>query len=349
MNIHQSAWIADEARPSGVLDRYMRAIQARSPGGPEVLELVEVPDPAPDPGQVVVDVAAAGVNFIDTYRRSGVYPAHFPHLVGSEGAGVVRAVGDGVTGVRVGDRVAWLAGSEGSYTEQVRLVADQAVPVPDGVSLETAGGLLLQGVTAHYLATSTFPVESGQHVLIHAGAGGVGLLLTQIAVNRGARVITTVSTAQKEELSRGAGAAEVIRYDQLEDLTAELPRLVRGLTGGGVHTVFDGVGKATFDASLASLRPRGGLALFGGASGQVPPFDPQRLNAAGSVYLTRPSLGAYTATRDELLARAADLFEMVLAGTLTVRIGATFPLDHAADAHRALEGRATTGKVLLAP
>ena len=327
----------------------MRAIQASSPGGPEVLTVVDLPEPVPEPEQMVVDVAAAGVNFIDTYRRSGVYPGQFPHLVGSEGAGVVRAVGDDVDGVSVGAKVAWLAGTEGSYAEQVRLVGDQAVPVPDGVPLDTAAALLLQGITAHYLATSTFPIEAGQEVLVHAGAGGVGLLLTQIAVSRGARVITTVSTAQKAEISRGAGAAEVIRYDRLDDVTSELPRLVRELTNGGVHTVFDGVGKATFDASLASLRPRGGLALFGGASGQVPPFDPQRLNAAGSVYLTRPSIGAYTATRDELLRRAADLFDMVLAGTLSVRIGATFPLDRAADAHRALEARATTGKVLLVP
>ena len=327
----------------------MRAIQATSPGGPEVLTVVDLPDPVPDPEQVVVDVTAAGVNFIDTYRRSGVYPGQFPHLVGSEGAGVVRAVGDDVAGISVGDRVAWIAGTEGSYAEQVRLVADQAVPVPEGVPLDTAAALLLQGITAHYLATSTFPVERGQNVLVHAGAGGVGLLLTQIAVDRGARVITTVSTAEKAELSRAAGASEVIRYDQLDDLKSELPRLVRELTGGGAHTVFDGVGKATFDASLASLRPRGALALFGGASGQVPPFDPQRLNAAGSVYLTRPSIGPYAATREELLRRAADLFDMVLAGTLRVRIGARFPLDRAADAHRDLEGRATTGKVLIEP
>jgi NADPH2:quinone reductase len=326
----------------------MRAIQATSPGGPEVLTVVDVPDLAPDPEQVVVDVAAAGVNFIDTYRRSGVYPGQFPHVVGSEGAGVVRAVGDDVDGLSVGDRVAWIAGTEGSYAERVRLIADQAVPVPEGVPLDTAAALLLQGITAHYLATSTFPIEAGQDVLIHAGAGGVGLLLTQIAAMRGARVITTVSTAGKEGLSRGAGAAEVIRYDRLDDVAADLPRMVRELTGG-VHTVFDGVGKATFDASLASLRPRGGLALFGGASGQVPPFDPQRLNAAGSVYLTRPSIGPHTATRDELLRRATDLFDWVLAGTLSVRIGARFPLDRAADAHRALEGRATTGKVLLEP
>lgn len=327
----------------------MRAVQAAKPGGPDVLEVVEVPDPVPDPEQVVVEVAAAGVNFIDTYRRAGTYPGHFPHVVGAEGAGTVVAAGSD-TDVAVGTTVAWLAGTEGSYAERVRLLAEQAVPVPDGVTPATAAAVLLQGVTAHYLATSTFPVQPDQDVLVHAGAGGVGLLLTQIAAARGARVITTVSTEEKAALSREAGARDVIRYDQLDDLTRDLPGVVRDLTGGaGVHTVFDGVGRATFDASLASLRPRGGLALFGGASGQVPPFDPQRLNSAGSVYLTRPSLGAYTATRDELLGRTTDLFGMVLRGDLRVTIGATYALDDAAEAHRSLEGRATTGKVLLIP
>jgi len=327
----------------------MRAVQAGSPGGPEVLSVVSLPDLVPDPGQVVVAVTAAGVNFIDTYRRSGVYPSQFPHVVGTEGAGTVTAVGAGVTDVAVGDTVAWIAGTEGSYAEQVRLVGQQVVPVPDGVPLTTAAALMLQGITAHYLATSTFPVQAGQQILVHAGAGGVGLLLTQLAVARGATVITTVSTEEKAALSRAAGATQVIRYDQLEDLTHDLPPLVRELSGGGVHTVFDGVGRATFDASLACLRPRGGLALFGGASGQVPPFDPQRLNTAGSVYLTRPTIGAYTASRAELLERAADLLERVRAGTLDVRVGATYSLDDAAQAHRALEGRATTGKVLLVP
>ena len=328
----------------------MRAVQAGSPGGPEVLSVVSLPDLVPDPGQVVVAVAAAGVNFIDTYRRSGVYPGQFPHVVGTEGAGVVTAVGAGVRDLAVGDTVAWIAGTGGSYAEQVRLVAEQAIPVPDSVPLTTAAALMLQGITAQYLCTSTFPVRAGQTVLVHAGAGGVGLLLTQLAVARGGTVITTTSTEEKAELSRAAGAAHVIRYDQLEDLTRELPAIVRELTGGhGEHTVFDGVGRATFDASLACLRPRGGLALFGGASGQVAPVDPQRLNTAGSVYLTRPTIGAYTATRDELLDRAADLLERVLAGTLDVRIGATYSLDDAAEAHRALESRATTGKVLLVP
>lgn len=328
----------------------MRAIRATSAGGPEVLSLDDLPTPEPGPEEVLVDVVAAGVNFIDTYRRSGTYPVPFPHVVGSEGAGTVTAVGSEVTELAVGDRVAWLDGSAGSYAERTTVAARSAVPVPPDVDLGTAAALLLQGVTAHYLATSTFPVRPGDDVLVHAGAGGVGLLLTQLAVGRGGRVISTVSTDEKAALSRAAGADDVIRYDRLGDLTEELPALVRELTGGaGVHTVFDGVGRATFDASLASLRPRGGLALFGGASGQVPPFDPQRLNAAGSVYLTRPSLGAYVATRDELVGRTTELFDAVAAGRLEVRVGVRHPLAEAAAAHRALEGRATTGKVLLIP
>ncbi|NTW41398.1 MAG: quinone oxidoreductase, partial [Cellulomonadaceae bacterium] len=297
---------------------------------------------------VSVQVAASGVNFIDTYRREGRYPMPFPHVVGSEGAGTVLAVGDGVPDLHVGQRVAWLDGASGSYAEQVVVAADRAVPVPDAVDLQTAAAVLLQGVTAHYLATSTAPVQAGHEILVHAGAGGVGLLLTQLAVARGAHVVTTVSTAEKAELSRAAGAAEVIRYDEMTDLTTELPAAVRTLTGG-VHTVFDGVGRTTFDASLASLRPRGVLVLFGGSSGAVPPFDPMRLQAAGSVYLTRPTLGHYAATRDELVARTDDLFAAIGSGTLNVRIGARFTLDQAADAHRALEGRATTGKVVLLP
>lgn len=328
----------------------MRAIQARAAGGPEVLSVVETDPPRPGPGELLVALDAAGVNFIDTYRRAGVYPMPFPHVVGSEGAGTVLAVGDDVADVAVGTRVAWVSSATGSYAEQVLVRASDAVPVPDGVDPVTAAALLLQGITAHYLAGSTFPVTAGQDVLVHAGAGGVGLLLTQLAVRRGARVITTVSTAEKETLSRGAGASDVIRYDRLDDLTTELPALVRSLTGGsGVHTVFDGVGRSTFDASLASLRPRGGLALFGGSSGQVPPVDPQRLSAAGSVFLTRPTIGHFVATREELTERAADLFAGVMAGWLSVRIGATYPLADAAEAHTALEARATTGKVVLVP
>ncbi|KGM01594.1 quinone oxidoreductase family protein [Cellulomonas cellasea] len=328
----------------------VQTIQAGSAGGPEVLELVELPTPEPGPGQVRVRVAAAGVNFIDTYRRSGLYPVPFPHVVGGEGAGTVEALGEGVTRIDLGDRVAWASGAPGSYAEQVLLDTEHAVPVPAGVDLTTAAALLLQGMTAHYLVASTFPVTPGQDVLVHAAAGGVGLLLTQLAVARGARVIATVGAAEKEDLARGAGAAEVIRYDLLDDLATELPARVRELTGGaGVHTVFDGVGRATFDASLASLRPLGGLALFGASSGPVPPLDPQRLNAAGSLFLTRPTLAHYTATREELLWRAGELLDAVASGTLDVRVGATFPLADAAAAHRALEGRTTTGKVLLVP
>jgi NADPH2:quinone reductase len=325
----------------------MHAILATEPGGPDVLEPDEIPDPLPGPRDLLVRLSAAGVNFIDTYRRSGVYAMPFPHVPGSEGAGVVEAVGREVRDVAVGDLVAW-ASAPSSYAELVVVPEAVALRVPDGVTEEAAAALPLQGLTAHYLVTSTFPVLEGQDVLVHAGAGGVGLLLTQLAAARGARVITTVGTPEKEALSRAAGASEVIRYTELGDLTTELPALVRDLTGGrGVHTVFDGVGASTFDASLASLRPRGGLALFGASSGPVPPFDPQRLNAAGSLFLTRPTLGHYTATRDELTRRADELFAAVAAGTLDVRVGATYPLAEAAEAHRALEGRATTGKVLL--
>ncbi|MCL3860085.1 quinone oxidoreductase [Actinotalea sp. K2] len=328
----------------------MRAIHAVTAGGPDVLTLVDLPDPSPGPHELLVSVAAAGVNFIDTYRRAGVYPMEFPHVVGSEGAGTVTAVGAAVTRHRVGDRVAWCDGASGSYADQVTVNEDTAVAVPDEVESTQAAALMLQGLTAHYLVDSTFPVLAGQVVLVHAGAGGVGLLLTQLAVARGARVLTTVSTTEKAELSRAAGADATIRYDQMEDLTLELPRAVRALTDGhGVHTVFDGVGRTTFDASLASLRRRGGLALFGGASGQVPPIDPQRLNSAGSVFLTRPKLGDHVVTPDELARRTGDVFGAVVDGSLSVHVGATYPLALAAEAHRALESRETTGKLLLLP
>ncbi len=327
----------------------MRAVIATRAGGPEVLEVQDVPDPTPAPDEVLVRVAAAGVNFIDTYRRGGVYRMPFPHAVGSEGAGQVVAVGSDVTTLAVGDRVAW-ASASGSYAELVTVREADTLPVPAGVDDAVAAALPLQGMTAHYLVTSTFPVAAGHDVLLHAGAGGVGLLATQLAAARGARVIATVGSPAKEALVRAAGAADVIRYRELSDLGTELPALVRDLTGGrGVDVVYDGVGKDTFDASLASLARRGTLVLFGGSSGQVPPLDLQRLNAAGSLYVTRPTLGDYTATRDELVQRATELFEAVAAGALEVRVGATFPLADAADAHRALEGRATTGKVLLLP
>ena len=327
----------------------VRAIQATALGGPDVLRLVDLPDPEPAADEVLVRVAAAGVNFIDVYRRTGVYPMPFPHVVGSEGAGEVVAVGSDVSEIAVGDRVAW-SESRGSYAELQVVRESEALPVPPGVSDEVAAALLLQGLTAHYLVTSTFPIEPGHDVLVHAAAGGVGLLLTQLATQRGARVIATVGSADKELLARGAGATDVIRYRDLADLTDDLPAEVRALTGGvGVHAVFDSVGKDTFDASLASLQRRGMLALFGASSGAVPPVDPQRLNGAGSVFLTRPKLADHVATRDELTWRAGELFDAVRAGDLDVRIGATFPLAEAADAHRALESRSTTGKVLLLP
>lgn len=325
------------------------AIHAVRPGGPEVLRPVRLPEPVPGPGELLVEVAAAGVNFIDTYRRSGVYRAPFPHVPGSEGAGRVLAVGPGTEGFAPGSAVAW-AEAPGSYAQRVVVRADVALRVPDAVPLRTAAALPLQGLTAHYLVASTFGVEEGHDVLVHAAAGGVGLLLTQLAAARGARVVGTVSTPEKEELARAAGAGDVVRYTELDDITRELPAIVRDLTGGrGVHVVYDGVGRDTFDASLASLRRRGMLVLFGGSSGQVPPVDPQRLNAAGSVYLTRPKLGDYTADRAELAWRAEELFSDVAAGVLDVRVGAVYPLAEAAEAHRALESRRTAGKVLLLP
>jgi NADPH:quinone reductase len=325
----------------------MHAVVARSAGGPEVLERVELADPAPEPGDLLVRVAAAGVNFIDTYRRAGVYPMEFPHVVGSEGAGVVEAVGEDVTGFAVGDEVAW-HDAPGSYAELAVVPAAGAVRVPAGLDLITAAALPLQGMTAHYLVASTFEVGLGHDVLLHAGAGGVGLLATQLATSRGGRVITTVSTPEKAALSHEAGALHTVDYAAMDDLTTELPAVVRDLTdGAGVHVVYDGVGAATFDASLASLRPRGTLVLFGGASGQVPPFDPQRLNSGGSLFLTRPTLAHHTATRSELEWRAGEVLGLAATGDLDVRIGATYPLGDAAEAHRALEGRATTGKVLL--
>ncbi|AEE45792.1 quinone oxidoreductase family protein [Cellulomonas fimi] len=327
----------------------VHAIVATAAGGPEVLELRELPDPTPGPAEVVVRVAAAGVNFIDTYRRSGLYRVPYPHVVGSEGSGEVVTVGADVTLVAPGDRVAW-ASSDGAYAELAVVAERDLLVVPEGVDDRVAAALPLQGLTAHYLVTSTFPVAPGHDVLVHAAAGGVGLLLTQLAAQRGARVVATVGTAEKERLAREAGAADVVRYRELDDLTRELPALVRDLTGGrGVHAVFDSVGKDTFDASLASLARRGTLVLFGASSGPVPPVDPQRLNSGGSLFLTRPTLGDHTATRDELTWRAGELFDAVRGGTLDVRVGATYPLADAADAHRALESRATTGKVLILP
>ncbi|WP_447003116.1 quinone oxidoreductase family protein [Saccharothrix isguenensis] len=321
-----------------------KAVVVRATGGPDALEFTDVDPKSPAAGELLVDVAAAGVNFIDCYHREGRYPLPVPFGPGLEGAGRVSAVGADVTGFAVGDRVAW-SQSLGSYAEQAVVRAGDAVPVPDGVDDDTAAALLLQGLTAHYLVASTYPVRQGDAVLVHAAAGGVGLLLVQLAKARGARVIGTVSTEAKEALAREAGADEVIRYD-LTDFAPEVRRLTDGV---GVAAVYDGVGATTFDGSLASLKPRGVLALFGAASGAVPPVDPQRLNQAGSVYLTRPSLGAHLATREELEWRAGELFAAIGDGSLTVRIGGRYPLAEARRAHEDLEGRRTTGKLLLVP
>jgi NADPH2:quinone reductase len=320
----------------------MRAVQVEAPGGPEVLALVELPEPVPGPGQALVDVTAAGVNFVEIYQRSGIYPRPTPFVLGAEGAGVVRAVGAGVERITPGDRVAW-TDAPGSQAESVVVDADRLVVLPEQVSLELGAAVMLQGLTAHYLATSTYPVEAGETVVVHAGAGGVGLLLTQIVKRRGGRVIATVSSAEKEKVSRSAGADEVIRYDQV-DFAPE----VRRLTGGeGVAAVYDGVGRTTFDGSLASLRPRGYLVLYGGASGQVPPFDLQRLNQAGSLYVTRPTMVHYIATPEEFLSRTGELMGWVASGELDVRIGGRYPLAEVRRAHEDLAGRRTMGKLLL--
>ncbi|RDI67274.1 quinone oxidoreductase family protein [Nocardia pseudobrasiliensis] len=321
----------------------MRAIQVSEHGGPEVLKYSELPDPQPGPGQLLVRTDAIGINYIDTYIRTGAYPQEVPYVPGAEGTGVITALGSDVTEFEVGARVAWAA-APGSYAEQVLVPAHAAVPVPDGVEPAVAASALLQGMTAHYLIETVYHAESGDTVLVHAGAGGVGLLLTQLATARGVRVITTVSTDEKEALSRGAGAAEVLRYGD------DLAERVRELTDGeGVAAVYDGVGQATFEASLASLRIRGMLALFGAASGPVPPFDLQRLNRAGSLFVTRPTLAHYTRTRDELLWRAGDIFTAIAKGTLDLRVGATYPLAEAERAHRDLESRKTTGSIVLLP
>ncbi|MBH0774848.1 quinone oxidoreductase family protein [Nocardia bovistercoris] len=321
----------------------MRAIQVSEHGGPEVLVLTEIPDPCPGPDQLLVDVEAIGVNYIDTYVRTGRYPTAVPYVPGSEGTGVVAAVGANVTEFSVGDRVAWAAAT-GGYAERVAVDAAVAVAVPDAVAAEVAASALLQGMTAHYLLESVYKPESGESILVHAGAGGVGLLLTQWAAARGIRVLTTVSTDEKADLSRAAGAAEVLRYGD------EVAERVRALTGGaGVAAVYDGVGAATFETSLSALRVRGTLALFGAASGPVPPFDLQRLNGLGSLFVTRPTLAHYTRDRAELLWRAGDVLTAVAKGALHVRVGATYPLAEAARAHTDLEARATTGSLVLLP
>lgn len=320
----------------------MHAVVARQSGGPEVLESAEVERPTPGPGQLLIKVAATGVNFIETYQRGGMYKVAYPFTPGSEAAGTVEEVGEGVEGFTVGSPVATAEGQE-CYAEYIVLDAAKALPVPDGVDLHTAAALPLQGMTAHYLINSSFNVQPGHTVLVHAGAGGVGLLITQLLKTRGARVIATVSTDEKEELSRAAGADEVLRYEGFAEA-------VRQITNGvGVDVVYDGVGKDTFDGSLASLRARGFLVLFGAASGAVPPVDPQRLNAGGSLSLTRPKLADFLANPQERLWRSREIFAAVADGSLNVRIGASYPLAEARRAHEDLEGRRTTGKVLLVP
>jgi NADPH:quinone reductase len=318
-----------------------RAVLVRQTGGPEVLELTEVDLGEPGPGQVLVDVAAAGVNYIDTYHRSGLYPLEAPFGIGLEGSGTIRAAGPD-TDFTVGDRVAWF-GTRGSYADQILLPTADVVRVPDDVDDETAAALLLQGVTAHYLVASTSPVREGDAVIVHAAAGGVGLLLTQLAKARGARVLATVSTPAKEKLAREAGADVVVGYEDFEKHAKEFTN------GEGVAAVYDGVGKTTFDQSLASVKRRGFMVLFGASSGPVPPVDPQRLNAQGSVYLTRPTSGDYSATPQEVQWRTSELFDAVRAGKLSVRIGGRYPLTEAARAHEDLQGRKTTGKLLLIP
>jgi NADPH2:quinone reductase len=322
----------------------MKAIRVHEYGGPDALRYEDVPLPEPEANEVRVKIAAIGLNFIDIYQRSGQYKGNLPFTLGSEGAGIVDAVGEDVSEPKVGDRVAW-AMQLGAYAEYAIVPAWKLVPVPEEVSFETAAAVMLQGMTAHYLTHSTFPVEAGQRILIHAAAGGVGLLAVQMAKQRGAFVIGTVSTDEKERLARNAGADEIIRYTE-QDVVAEIKRLT---DGEGVHVVYDSVGKTTFDASLDCLRPRGYLVLFGQSSGAVPPFDPQILNAKGSLFLTRPSLAHYAADRNELLWRAGNLFAWISEGKLDVRIDRSIPLADAAQAHQALAGRETSGKVLLIP
>lgn len=322
----------------------MRAVVVEQFGGPEALTLVDLPKPVPGPGEVVVQVAVSGVNFIDVYFRTGLYKVPPPVAIGSEAAGVVDAVGEGVTDVAPGDRVAY-AMARGSYAEFAKVPAAQVVKIPDGVSFEQAAAVLLQGMTAHYLTKSTYALKPGDTCLVHAAAGGTGALVVQMAKSLGARVFGTTSSAAKAAIATAAGADEVINYVE-QDFAAEARRLT---DGRGVDVVYDGVGKSTFEKSLDSLRVRGMLVLFGYASGAVTAIDPTaHLNAKGSLFVTRPGLANYIATRDELLWRAGEVMDMVASGALTVRIDAVYPLADAAEAHRALEGRRTTGKLLIA-
>ncbi len=322
----------------------MKAVVVSELGGPEQLEYVDQPDPTPGDNDLLIEVEAAGVNFIDTYHRTGLYDVGLPFIPGLEGAGVVVEVGDDVEGVSVGARVAWVSG-QGSYAERVVIAAEKVIPVPDAISSQTAAALLLQGLTAHYLATDTYRLDGDSTCLIHAGAGGVGSLLTQIARIKGARVITTVGAPDKAELSRQAGAWEVILYRDV-DFATETERLIGP---HGVDVVYDGVGAATFMKGLDVLRPRGLMVTYGNASGPVPEISPLLLSRKGSLFLTRPTMAHYVHTREELTGRATELFAWVQSGELAVRIGDEYDLEDARDAHIALESRKTTGKVLLHP
>ena len=325
----------------------MHAIEVAEIGGPDVLSYVEKPQPSPGPGEVLIEAEAIGVNFIDTYFRSGTYPRELPFVLGTEVAGTVAAVGEGVTEFSPGDRVATAAAS-GAYAEFSTAPAPFVAQVPADVGVEVAASALLKGLTAHYLMTSVYPAQAGDAALVHAGAGGVGLILTQWLTHRGVRVITTVSTPEKADRSREAGATDVVDYPG--DDPTEFGDRIRELTAGaGVAVVYDGVGASTFDASLASLAVRGTLALFGASSGPVPPFDPQRLNAAGSVYLTRPSLAHFTRTGEEFAWRSGELFDAIADRSLSVTVSGSYPLAHAAQAHRDLHGRQTIGSVVLTP
>lgn len=322
----------------------MKAIVIHQAGGAEVLNLEEVAESSPGPGELAVEVSAAGLNFIDTYQRSGLYPMTFPFTPGLDGAGIVVETGPDVVEFEVGDRVAW-SGTLGSYSERHLVPEASAVLVPDEVDIRIAAAVLLQGLTAHYLAIDTYPLQSGETCLVHAGAGGVGLLLTQIAKMRGARVITTAGTPEKAELTRAAGADEAIVYTE-----TDFKEAVEELVGEkAVDVVYDGVGQATFDKSIDLLRPRGMMVTYGNSSGPVPPLAPLILSQKGSLFLTRPTMAHYLRNREELMGRADELFTWISDGRLDVRIGAEFPLARAADAHRALEARATTGKVLILP
>lgn len=322
----------------------MKAIEVRTTGGADVLQLVDLPTPQPKPRDVVVKVTCAGVNFIDVYQREGRYKASLPFVLGQEGAGVVEAIGTEVETVKIGDRVAW-TGVLGSYAERAVVPAERLVSVPDGITDQQAAAAMLQGMTAHYLTLDSYPLQRNQTALVHAAAGGVGLLLVQMAHNLGARVIGTVSTAEKATLAREAGADEVIVYTK-QDFEVEAQRI----TGNqGVHVVYDGVGKDTFAKGLNVLRRRGMMVLFGGASGAVPPFDPLLLTQKGSLFLTRPSLVDYIASSDELRMRSKAVFAMIARNQLKLRISHTYKLADVQQAHRDLEGRKTTGKLLLVP